>query len=409
MDLLVLGVFAVVYLGMIAGELPGLALDRTGVALVGAILLIALGRMSPLDAWSAIDVPTLGLLFGLMVVSAQFRLGGFYARFTEHLSALRVSPPMLLGLIVAAAGALSSLLCNDIICLAMAPLLLQGCRQRRLDPVPFLLALACAANVGSAATLIGNPQNMLIGQVLRLRFDTYLWQAVPPTLLSLVLVWLIIVWRVRGSWTVESDFEPVEVPPFDAWQTWKGFLVLAALVIAFLVGRWPREAVALTAAGVLVVSRRVASRRMLQLVDWQLLVLFSGLFIVHGAMEATGNLSRLMGWSKAWGIDPTQPAVLFVVSVLLSNLVSNVPATMLLLPSATHELAGPILALSSTFAGNLLVVGSIANIIVIDQARLGGVEINWRQHARIGIPVTIATLLVAAAWLLLTAQTTASL
>ncbi|NLX97965.1 MAG: hypothetical protein GXY83_17520 [Rhodopirellula sp.] len=159
MDDFVLFVFLTVYLGMIAGEIPGLALDRTGVALLGAIVLVACRRVSPLEAWQAIDVPTMGLMLGLMVVSAQFRLGGFYSRFTQRLSETDESPRLLLALVIAAAALLSALLCNDIICLAMAPVLASGCSRRKLDPVPYLLALACAANVGSAATLIGNPRN----------------------------------------------------------------------------------------------------------------------------------------------------------------------------------------------------------------------------------------------------------
>ena len=166
-DTIVLAVFGLVYLGMLLGEIPGLALDRTGVALLGALALVATERVTPAQAWAAVDVPTLALLFGLMVVSAQLRLGGFYTWVTRGSSTAEVSPAALLAALVAVAGALSAVLANDIVCLAMAPLLVEGCLRRRLDPVPFLLALACAANVGSAATLIGNPQNMLIGQTLQ--------------------------------------------------------------------------------------------------------------------------------------------------------------------------------------------------------------------------------------------------
>jgi len=407
MDGFVLTVFAVVYLGMIAGKIPGLALDRTGVALLGAIALVAAGRLSPQAAWQAIDVPTMGLLLGLMVVSAQFRLGGFYSRFTQWLAERDVTPGVLLALVIAAAALLSALLCNDIICLAMAPILADGCARRRLDPVPFLLALACAANVGSAATLIGNPQNMLIGQVLGLRFDVYLAQAIVPTGLGLAAVWAVIRWRFAGRWERVTKIPGHAVQPFNAWQTGKGAVVLVVLVAGFLIGEWPREVLALAAAAVLLTSRRMASREMLQLVDWQLLVLFSGLFIVNHAMQQCGNLDQIVGHLQAAGIDPAEPASLFACSVILSNIVSNVPATMLLLPSAWHPLAGAILALSSTLAGNLLIVGSLANIIVVDQASRLGMTITWREHARIGVPVTLLTLLIAAGWLWLLAANAA--
>jgi Na+/H+ antiporter NhaD/arsenite permease-like protein len=404
MDTLVLLVFLTVYLGMIAGRMPGLALDRTGIALLGAIALVASGRVSPVEAWQAIDVPTMGLLLGLMVVSAQFRLGGFYSWFTQRISGLDGSPRVLLALVIAAAAVLSALLCNDIICLAMAPVLADGCSRRGLNPVPFLLALACAANVGSAATLIGNPQNMLIGQMLHLRFDTYLFQAAVPTVLGLAVVWAVIGWQYSNKWQRETTLPDQPTQPFSGWQTAKGILVLLGLVIAFLVGDLPREVVALGAAGIVLTSRRMASRDMLQLVDWQLLVLFAGLFIVNHAMQQCGNLEHVFQGFRSAGIAPEQPASLFGLSVILSNLVSNVPATMLLLPSATHPLAGPILALSSTLAGNLLVVGSIANIIVVDQASRIGLTITWREHARVGIPVTVLTLCIAAAWLLVLAR-----
>ena len=167
-------IFALVYVGMIIGEIPGLALDRTGVALLGAIAVVAVGGQPVERAWSGVDVPTLLLLFAMMVVSAQFRLAGFYTHVSRQLVALKVSPPRLLALVVGLAGLLSAVLTNDIVCLAMAPVLIEGCTRRKLDPLPFLLALACAANVGSAATLIGNPQNILIGQALKLSFTGYL-------------------------------------------------------------------------------------------------------------------------------------------------------------------------------------------------------------------------------------------
>jgi Na+/H+ antiporter NhaD/arsenite permease-like protein len=399
MDVLVLVVFIVVYLGMIAGGIPGLALDRTGVALLGAIVLVTAERLTLAEAWTAIDTPTMGLLFGLMVVSAQFRLGGFYTRFTTGMAELDVSPPVLLAVVIAAAGALSALLCNDIICLAMAPVLAEGCVRRKLDPLPFLLALACAANVGSAATLIGNPQNMLIGQVLQLRFDVYLYQAAVPTVLGPAAVWLVICVRTAGRWTRETWGIAGTGRPFNRWQTTKGFLILGLLVAGFLYGSVPREVLALAAAGILLISRRMRSHEVLQLIDWQLLVLFAGLFIVNHAMSDSGNLHQLMGGLHRVGVDPAQPAWLFTTSVVLSNLVSNVPATMLLLPVAHHPLAGLVLALSSTLAGNLLIVGSIANIIVIDQAARQGIRISWREHAVVGIPVTLLTLAIAAIWL----------
>ncbi len=399
MDIVVLSVFLIVYLGMFLGELPGLALDRTGVALLGAIVILAFGRLETSHLCEAVDFPTLALLLGLMIVSAQFRLSGFYTWLVRRLTAWNEPPAMLLGVIIFAAAGLSAVLANDIVCLAMTPVTIECCTRRKLDPVPFLLGLACGANIGSAATLIGNPQNMLIGQVLRVSFAGYLQLAALPALLGTVVAWLIIWWASRGKW--HRDLATVEVmtPLFNPWQTAKSLLVTVVLMVLFLVSSWPHDVIALAAGGVVLCSRRMHSRHMLGLVDWQLLVLFIGLFVVTHAMQTSGNLAAIMQSIAELGIRVEHPVCLFGVTVVLSNLVSNVPAVMLLLPFATEPLAGPILALASTLAGNLLVVGSIANIIVIDQARLLRIEISWRDHARVGIPVTVATLALAAGWL----------
>jgi len=399
LDWTILSVFVLVYLGMVLGGLPGLALDRTGIALLGAIALIALGCIDTRAAWAAIDVGTIALLFGMMIVSAQLHRAGFYERVTVGITAARVSPSVLVGIVVFVAGFLSAVLTNDIVCLAMAPLLVEATARRGLAPVPFLLALACATNVGSAATLIGNPQNMLIGQRLGLDFGTYLLDAAVPTVLGLAATWGVVVVLQRGRWVATIARTAAASRPYDAGQTWKGLAVLGGVVIAFLATDWPREVVALAAAGVMLASRSQRSREILALVDWQLLVLFAGLFVVNHALEGSGMLAQAIGAARAHGLDPSEPAALFVITVPLSNLVSNVPAVMLLLPTATHPDAGTILALASTLAGNLLLVGSIANLIVADEAARLGVRIGWKEHARVGVPVTVVTLGIAAAWL----------
>jgi Na+/H+ antiporter NhaD/arsenite permease-like protein len=398
----VLVVFALVYAGMLLGGLPFLQLDRTGVALLGAIALVALGALTPEEAARAVHLPTLLLLFSFMVLSAQMRLGGFYTRVTLALSEMRLAPPALLGALVAVVGALSAVFSNDVICLAMAPVLADVCLARRLDPVPYLLGLACAANVGSAATLIGNPQNMLVGQVLGLSFEGYLLEAALPVVLGLAATWGIIAWQTRGRWlTVLEDPPPErrdEYAVYDPWQTTKGLAVAGGLLGVFLLTDVPREVAALAGAGLLLMSRRLHSRKMLGLVDWELLVLFIGLFVVNHALERSGLAAAALAWLAEAGLPLSATGPLFVATLLLSNVVSNVPAVMLLLPAATEPFSGPMLALVSTLAGNLLLVGSIANLIVADAARRRGIALDWRTHARTGVPVALATLLVAAVW-----------
>jgi Na+/H+ antiporter NhaD/arsenite permease-like protein len=392
-------IFALVYLGMILGELPGLALDRTGVALLGAIAMVMIGALPFADAWAAVDMSTIYLLFALMVLSAQFRLAGFYSELVRRIVRLETSAAGLLALVLLVAGGLSAVLTNDVVCLAMTPVLVEGCARRKLDPVPFLLGLACASNVGSAATLIGNPQNILIGQHLQLSFGRFLLHAGAPALLGLGATWAVLVWQYRGRWHKEQAEPHIEAPPFNRWQSTKALSISAALVVLFLFSDLPRDGVALACAGVVLLSRRMASREMLSLVDWQLLVLFIGLFMVNRGFADTGAMDTAVAAMRGAGVDPSQPHWLFGLSVLLSNLVSNVPATMLLLPAATDPLSGPILALSSTLAGNLFIVGSIANIIVVTGARRLGVDIGFRVHARTGAPVTLLTLALAALWL----------
>lgn len=198
----VVAVFAVVYLGMILGALPFLQLDRTGIALLGGIVLIGTGVLDLEQAWEAIHVQTLILLFAFMVLSAQLRLGGFYTWVTRRVGSQQISPALLLGSLIFVVAALSAVFSNDIICLAMAmaPVLVDVCLARRLNPVPFLLALACSANIGSALTLIGNPQNMLIGETLALSFAGYMLEAAIPVLLGLLITWAFIAWLSRHAW-----------------------------------------------------------------------------------------------------------------------------------------------------------------------------------------------------------------
>jgi Na+/H+ antiporter NhaD/arsenite permease-like protein len=395
-------IFALVYLGMILGGLPFLQLDRTGVALLGAIALLALDAVSVEEAARAVHLPTLVLLFAFMVMSAQMRLGGFYGWVTRWLATLPVSPPALLGALVVVVALLAAVFSNDVVCLAMAPVLIDACRARRVDPLPFLLGLACAANVGSAATLIGNPQNMLIGETLHLSFGGYALQAALPVTLGLVATWGVIAWQARGRWSTPEGGRidaPADAAPLDRWQAGKGLAVAATVLACFLFAPWPREVVALTGAGVLLLSRKLHSTRMLGLVDWELLVLFVGLFVVNHALQRTGLPAVVVADLAAAGWRLDEPALLGGAAFALSNVVSNVPAVMLLLPLATHPIAGPTLALVSTLAGNLLVVGSIANIIVVDAAGRRGVHIDWRRHARTGVPVTLLTLAIAAACL----------
>ena len=394
-------IFIATYAGVALGRIPGLTLDRTGIALLGAIGMIVSGAVPLSSALAAIDLPTIVLLYALMIISAQLRLGGFYTWVAARSTALLGRPRRFLFINMLLAALLSALLANDIICLAFTPVLTIALTRAGLNPLPFLLGLAAASNIGSAATIIGNPQNMLIGQVGQLRFDRFLYWCSPPALLALAGSYFIICGLYRRRFTAASPPLPAsleaELPAFNLWQTSKGLIAVTVLLMLFF-SDIPRELSAITVAGVLLCSRRMRSRQMMELIDWHLITLFCALFIVVQAMAAARIPALLIEAIAGRGFHLTAPVNLAAVSTILSNLVSNVPAVMLLIhfldPVQPHQWY--VLALSSTFAGNLLVIGSIANLIVIEQAKKMGVTITFREHARTGVPVTIFSLLVLA-------------
>src|SRR5689334_3021651 len=274
---LVVGTFLAVYAGMALGRWPGLKIDRTGIALLGAIVLYASGAVDNAAVLEAIDFPTLILLFGLMVLSAQFAACGFYDWCAARIAATRASPMIILALTVAVAGVLSAVLANDVVVFAMTPMLIAGLTRGGLNPRPYLIALASAANAGSAATVIGNPQNILIGQVGKLDFLQFLLVCGPPAVLALIVtfavVWL--VWRGRLAHSDRNNGEP-KLPSIDRFGVSKAVLATAVLLVLFTT-RLPHVADMLLVTAVLLVSRRLATREVLGLVDWHLLVLFGGL------------------------------------------------------------------------------------------------------------------------------------
>jgi Na+/H+ antiporter NhaD/arsenite permease-like protein len=398
----ILFVFLAVYAGLALGRFPGFLLDRTGICLLGALGLVASGDVSETAAWDSVDKGTIGLLFGLMIVSAQLEMAGFYAWVTARLAKLRVGPSALLAVLVGAAGFMAALLTNDVIALTMAPVLVDICRQRRLNPVPFMLGLAFSANAGSVATLMGSPQNMLIGEKLNLHFGRFLWEAGVPAVLSLVAVWAILALLYRGRWVLDKvpdETVQSESTALSRVDVAKGLVVAGLLVGFFLFSDMPRDVLALAAAAILLLNRHYRSRELLEHVDWQLLVLFFGLFVVNGALQQTQLPQHLMAHIQAGGLDLKSPAWFFILTAALSDVVSNVPCVMLLLPFATKPVDGAAMALASGLSSNLLIIGSLANIIVVDAAAKRGIKISFAEFTRSGVPVTLVSLAIAALWL----------
>jgi Na+/H+ antiporter NhaD/arsenite permease-like protein len=399
---LVLVVFAGVYLGMALGRWPGLKVDRTGIALLGAILLYGSGAVGGAAALAAIDFPTLIVLFGLMILSAQFAACGFYDWCSARIATTARSPAMLLAATVAAAGILAAVLANDVVVFAMTPMLCAGLVRRGLDPRPFVIALAGGANAGSAATIIGNPQNILIGEVGGLDFWRFLLACAPPALAGLACVHLVVWWQWRKRFAaVDGRSADLAPPELDRPGLAKAVFATLLLLIMFATPL-PHVSGVLLVTGFLLISRRLATRTMLGLVDWHLLVLFGGLFVVTSALATTGLPDRALGWLAASGLGLDRLALLAPLTLIGANSIGNVPLVVLLLAVAPDLGEGAFYALAvlSTLAGNLLVVGSLANIIAVERARDAGVELSFAEHARCGVPMTLLSLLFGLAWLL---------
>ena len=393
-------VFVLVYLGMGLGGVPGLALDRTGIALLGLIALIATQTMTLAEAASAVDTPTIALLFALMIISAQFEQSGFYGWVAQRVTKAAQSPKSLLAAAIVSAGLLSALLTNDVVVFALTPLLCGGILALKLDVRPYLMGLAAGANAGSAATLIGNPQNILIGQVGKLDFWNYIVFALPPTLATLGIVYAVILltWRLEPAKIVneEKTIQP------DRYQLGKAVLAVTALIGLFLTP-FPREVSALAIAGALLLSRRLSSRDMIGAVDWHLLLMFTCLFGVTEAFSRIGLAQQGLAWLGRLGLYPDHITFMAPVTVLASNTIGNVPFVVLFIKLLPNLGTGPLygLAMLSTFAGNLLLTGSMCNIIVAERAALQGAKLSFMDFARSGVPITVLSIGITIGWLVI--------
>jgi Na+/H+ antiporter NhaD/arsenite permease-like protein len=358
------------------------------------------GRITGGRIVEAIDFPTSFILFGLMILSAQFAVSGFYDWCSAQLAAAAVSPARLLAGVIAVSGLLSAVLANDVVVFAMTPLLCRGIQARGFDPRPYLIALAGAANAGSAATMIGNPQNILIAPRGGLEFWRFAGVCAVPAVLGLLSV-LIVVWLAwrKHLQTPPTLYRNPDVA-MDRYQLRKAIVATVILLLLFA-APVPHETGVLAVAATLLVSRHLASRRMLGMVDWHLLVLFGSLFVVTESLAAGGLLNRAVAALNAWGVMPERLEVIAPLALVGSNTLGNVPAVILFLSAwpTLPESTLYALAVLSTLAGNLLLVGSLANLIVVERAREVGVTLGLAEHARCGIPMTLLSCAGACAWL----------
>ena len=389
-------IFIATYAVIAVGKLPQLRLDRTGAAFAGAVAMVVSGALSEAAARDAIDYRTLGLLLGMMIVVANLRLSGAFTSFARAMLMNARSGYGLLAMTVASAGVLAAFFINDVVCIALTPLLIETCEILGIDALPFLIALATATNIGSAATITGNPQNMIVAGFAHLHYARFAVRLAPVAIVGLVIDYVIIAMVYRAELSKERvAINPARSRsrrPMRALMI-KSSLVALATLIGFALG-FPTHLVALSAGAILLFTRRLKPERIFRMVDWTMLLMFAGLFVVVGGLEATGVDRDAVAWL---GVDKlAHPVTLSIVVTILSNLVSNVPAVLLFRPIfpalGGSDRIALIISAVSTLAGNLTVVGSIANLIVIEQARRHGVNVTFVEYLKVGVPVTIITI-----------------
>jgi Na+/H+ antiporter NhaD/arsenite permease-like protein len=402
MTAVAIAIFAATYLVIAIGKLPGFHLDRAGAALLGASLMVGAGVLSLDQAYRAIDFDTIALLLGMMIVVANLRLSGFF-RLVNNWVVIRARHPfLLLAAIVLVAGTLSAFLVNDTICLVMAPLVLELVARLKRNPVPYLLAIAMASNVGSTATITGNPQNMIIGSLSHIPYGFFAASLWPVAAAGLGLATALIALFYPGEFLTRERLPAITaIPaPYHMSLVIKSVLVMAGMMVLFFAGQ-PVAKVAIVGGALLLFTRRVKAEKVYHEIDWPLLVMFVGLFIVVAGLETAVLTPETI--AAVGQLHLASVPILSVVIVGLSNLVSNVPAVLVLKPFVADlpdsSRAWLVVAMASTLAGNLTLVGSVANLIVAQRAQAHGVVIDFWEYLKVGAPLTVLTILFGIWWL----------
>jgi len=392
-------IFVASYVVFALGKFPGLKIDRTGAAIIGAVGMVAFRIIRPADAIQHVNFQTVVLLFSMMLIVGNLHLVGFF-EWNAEVVLRRLKPHQLLPAAIFTCGFLSAFFVNDIVCLVMVPFVLSITRKMNLQPLPYLLAVATASNIGSVATITGNPQNMLIGSFSGIHYRDFLFHLAPVSIAGLFVDWAVLHWiHMRSVVLKAEERTEIPLPALDLSKLTKPLIVATAVVIGFFVGVDPALMAALGAA-MLLITRTLEPQKLYKEVDWGLLVFFVGLFLIVGGAENAGITTRLLDVARNWNLQRTWVFTLSVAT--LCNIVNNVPAVMLLktmVPGfADPHKAWLILAMASTLAGNLTITGSVANIIVVETAK-PEVEIEYRDYLRAGVPITLLTLTIGWAWL----------
>ncbi|MBI1789059.1 MAG: anion transporter [Acidobacteria bacterium] len=388
-------IFLGTYLVLALGRVPLLRVDRTGAAIIGAGAMLAAGVLTMDEAYRAVNFDTLLLLFGMMIVVANLRLSGFFSAVAHWVVERAHHPLVLLASVVLVAGVFSAFFVNDTMCLVLTPLVLEIAERLRRSPAPYLLAVAMASNIGSVATITGNPQNMMIGSFSGIPYRDFAGALAPVALAGLAATVAMIAWAYRREFRHAGRVEVRLRPPRVNRVLMAKALAASLGMIGFFFAGWPVPEVAFVAGALLLVTRRVKPEKVYHEIDWPLLALFAGLFVVVAGLEKTPWFAGLPGEVARLRLDQT--GTLSAAAAVFSNLVSNVPAVLIFKPFV-ERLSDPrrawlALAMSSTLAGNLTLLGSVANLIVMHRAR-HEVRIGFWEYTRVGAPLAVVTILI---------------
>lgn len=386
--------------GIAVGRIPKFRMNRASIALVGAAALLLAGAIESVEAYRAIDMDTIVLLFSMMIINGNLRLSGFFKILSYKIVNFARTPFQLLALIIFSSGILSAFFLNDTIVIVYTPLVIEVVRSLKRNPIPYLIAVALSANIGSAMTIIGNPQNMIIGIASGISFADYMVYQIIPSVSGLLVALIILrfIYKKEFHRTVFDQIEREEVKPYKPLLI-KSVISTFLMVALFFVGMEIPIA-AFACASLLLVTRRLKPARVFKEIDWSLLVFFSALFVVTKSIETSG-LSYYL--SKTINPYLTESVLSFsLATVFLSNLISNVPAVLLLKPvipvMPNPEQSWLILGMASTFAGNLTLIGSVANLIVAETAKKDNITITFVEYLKSGIIVTAITVAIGIIW-----------
>lgn len=403
---LLIPIFVLTYLGIAATRVPFLRLDRPAAAIAGAVALLATGLFTLGEAFAFVDWNVIAFLFGMMVMIAYLEIAGFFAWAARVLLQVSGTPKGLLWSTLVGCAVLSAFFVNDTICLLLTPILLRATRSAGLPPVPFLIAVATASNIGSALTITGNPQNMLIGIHSGIPFLRFSFVMLVPVIVALVLDGLLLGFVHRKALAPRAlVVGEVADQALERGLCAKALFALLVALVLFVTKSEYYPQAALLGATLCLLTARVPTAEVWRRTDWTILLFFAGLFVVMGAFRKVGYLDALLDLVRpslaAGGLRAE--IVLAGLAALLSNLVSNVPAVILLEPlvrelggSETHWLG---LALGSTLAGNFTLVASVANLIVAEKAAHEGVRLPFLDYLKVGLPVALVTMLLGILWL----------